>query len=85
MLSTVPPPGGVLGEVPNVLDHISRLHSRLRRPRRQTRVQSKTPDASPPTLLVERKRGAGDTMGVSLPDPSGSRSVTTRLRSHREC
>ena len=85
MLSTVPPPGGVLGELPNVLDHISRLHSRLPRPRRQTRLQSEIPDASPPTLLLERQRGAGDATGVSLPDPSGSRSVTTRLRSYREC
>jgi hypothetical protein len=48
-------------------------------------AQSETPDASSPTLLVERKRGASDATGVSLPDPSGSRSVTTRLRSHREC
>jgi hypothetical protein len=48
-------------------------------------ARSETPDASPPTLLVERKQGAGDSTGVSLPDPTGSRSVTTGLRSHRQC
>jgi hypothetical protein len=42
-------------------------------------AQFETPVASPPTLLVERKQCVGHATGLSLPDPTGSRSLTTLL------